>query len=61
MAQVNKRLESCLGVPCKSALSVLSLHSYTVSSVVRISSRLVYSDPAVPQSRMGIIISDPQS
>ena len=30
MAQVNKRLEICLDVSCKSALVVLSLHSYTV-------------------------------
>ena len=60
-AQVNKRLEMCLGVPCKSALSILSLHSYTVSPVVRISSWLVNSDPTVSQSRMGIIRSDPQS
>ena len=49
------------GVSCKSALSVLSLHSYTVSPVVRISSWLVYSDPTVSQSSQGIIISDPQS
>ena len=55
LAQVNKRLEICLGVPCKSALSVLSLHSYTVSPVVRISSWLVYSDPTLSQSRKGII------
>ena len=61
MAQMNKRLEICLGVPCNSALSVLSLHSCTVSPVVRISSWLVSSDPTVSQSRKGIIMSDPQS
>ena len=61
MAQVNKRLEICLGVSCKSALFVLSLHSYTVSHVVRTSSWLVCSDPTVSQSRKGIIIFDPQS
>ena len=54
-AQVNKRLENCFGVSCKSALFVLSLHSYTVSPVVRTSSWLVYSDPAVSQSRKSII------
>ena len=56
VAQVNKRLEICLGVTCKSALFVLSLHSYTVSPVVRTSFWLVYSDPTVSQSRTGIII-----
>ena len=34
MAQVNKRLEFCLGVSCKSALCVSSLHTYTVSPAV---------------------------
>ena len=64
MAQVNKRLEIFFGVSCKSALFVLSLHSYTVSPVVRTSSWLVYSDPTVSQSRKGIIaiiIFDPRS
>ena len=45
MAQVNKRLETCFGVSCKSALFVLSLHSYTISPVVRTSSWLDFSDP----------------
>ena len=61
MAKVNKRLEICLGVSCKSGLFVLSMHSYTVSPVVRTSSWLVYSDPAISQSRKGIITLDPQS
>ena len=34
MAQANKRLELCLGVSCKSALFVSSLHTYTVSPAV---------------------------
>ena len=51
MAQVNKKLEICLGVSCNSALLVLSLHSYTVSPVVRTSSWSIHSDPTVSQSR----------
>ena len=64
MAQVNKRLEICFGVSCKSALFVLSLHSYTVSPVVRTSSWLVFSVPTVSQSRKGVVavvVSDPRS
>ena len=34
MTQVNKRLQFCRGVPCKSALFVSSLHTYTISSAV---------------------------
>ena len=60
VAHVNKRLTICLGVSCKSAMFVLSLHSYTVSPVARTSSWLVYSYPAVSQSRKGIVIYDPQ-